>query len=278
MFEAIEYYQNLAEKFDSRILIVPGIIVVLIGLCIWLSGLRWKKILGALAGGGFFAAVVMSIGNYGTPIVLAAAFFGIVIGALVEKIMLGVSGTAMTAVMVLVIVSAITKQKRNNDMGYLNDNTKEYHLSQQNCPRWPEYEAADTVISPPQAMEITSKISSFIVSGIIDNIKSYSVLAFAAAGFTVLVAGFAALVMPRIFIATVSSLLGSAVIFAGMIMLLFYKGSKPVNYISEKSSFYAMVIAAMLIFGAMVQLVLSPPAAKQAEQSVPDKKRDGVKK
>ena len=43
MLEALEYYQSLAEKFQSQLLTVPGILVVLAGLCVWLAGLRWAE-------------------------------------------------------------------------------------------------------------------------------------------------------------------------------------------------------------------------------------------
>ncbi|MFA5291966.1 MAG: hypothetical protein WC496_02915 [Phycisphaerae bacterium] len=280
MFEALEYYQSLAEKFDSRILTVPGIVVVIVGLCVWLAGLRWRKILGALAGGGFFAALAVSIGSYSTGIVLAVILIGTVIGALIEKVMLGIFGASAAAVIVLVVISTNLRAKQYSDIEYLNslqEPTEEDILSQRYCPRWPEYEQRDIVISPPQAADITRQMASYVMAKIFDDIKSSSAGAFASAAFVMLAAAFAAFIIPRTFIAVVSSSLGSAVIFAGMIMLLFYKGSKPVNYIAEKSHFYIMVLAVMAAFGSIVQLVLSPPVAEQTKENMPDKK-DGDKK
>lgn len=262
MFEAIEYYQSLAEKFDGRILFVPGIIVVLLGLCIWLAGLRWRKILGALAGGSFCVAASVCFGNYDAAIILGAAAIGIIIGATIEKIILGIFGTALVAAIVLVIVTMIDKQRQSSDIA-----TKNY-------TRWSEYEESGVVINFLQAIEITKQTGLYILSGMIENIKSTSLIYAAAASTAMLIAGFIATIMPRIFIAVVSSSLGSAMIFAGMIMLFFYKGSKPVNYIWEKGTFCAMVTFAMIIFGTMVQLVLSPGSVKPIEKAVPDKNGD----
>jgi len=49
---------------------------------------------------------------------------------------------------------------------------------------------------------------------------------------------------------------GTILLFAGMILLLSYKGAEPISYISGKPSFYGMVFAAMVAFGAIEQLLL----------------------
>jgi len=49
--------------------------------------------------------------------------------------------------------------------------------------------------------------------------------------------------------------LGTMFIFAGMILLLLYKGSAPISAIFHKAPVYATVFAAMAAFGAVVQLV-----------------------
>jgi len=56
MLKLLEYYQSLAQKFQSQFLTGPGIAIVLAGLCVWLAGLRWKRLLGALAGAIIAAA------------------------------------------------------------------------------------------------------------------------------------------------------------------------------------------------------------------------------
>lgn len=280
MFEALEYYQSLAEKFDSRILTVPGIVVVIIGLCIWLAGLRWRKILGAIAGGGGFASAVVCIGSCGTPIVLAVIFIGIVIGAMVEKVTLGIFGTVAAAIVVLAVTSTNIRARQYSDIEYLStleEPTEEELLSGFYHPRWPEYEYRDIVITMPQAVEITRQMASYFVAKTVDNIKSSYAVAFASAIVILIAAGFAAVLVPRIFIAVTASSLGSAIIFAGMVMLLFYKRSEPVNCIAERSWFFAMTLTAIVVFGTMVQLVLSPPTATRAPDESKDEKKGDKK-
>jgi len=251
MFEALKYYQNLAERFQGQILIVPGMVIVLIGLCIWLAGLRWRRILGAIVGCAFFAAIALSFTNYGFQTVFVAVLLGVAIGAVADKGIIGIAGSVAAAMIVLVILSAALPRPRGSVV-----------LPEYSYPVLPEYEHNDKPIPTRDAIKLSKDMVSYFGYKVMDNIKTASIVAFVAAIVTLLVAGFAAFAMPRIFIAVVSSSLGSAVIFAGMVLLLFYKGSKPVNCIAEKDRFYIMVLAAMTVFGALVQLILSPAPKK----------------
>lgn len=79
-------------------------------------------------------------------------------------------------------------------------------------------------------------------------------------------AAIAALVMQKVFetdsviwkviSALCCAAMGTLFVFAGMILLLLYKGSLPVSTIGDKQSFYAGVFGVMIVFGAIVQLVL----------------------
>jgi len=52
------------------------------------------------------------------------------------------------------------------------------------------------------------------------------------------------------------SVLGTVLIFAGMILLLLHKGAVPVSIICSKSSYYATAFIAMTAFGTIEQLLL----------------------
>jgi hypothetical protein len=257
MYEVIEYYQSLAAKFDSRVMLVPGVAVVALGLCIWLAGLRWRKVLGATSGGVIFAVIGLCLGDYGCLMLAVVSIIGMVIGALVENITLGIFGVAASAVFVLAVVSMFCG-----------------NIDAQNYPRWPQYEQPDAVISCSQCVEITRTMGLFVLSKMIANVKSAMLVSVVAAMTAMLAVGLVAVVRPRVFIAVISSSLGSAVIFAGLIMLLFYKGFRLVGYMSGKAHYYAIVVFFMLVFGAVVQLVLSPSTAEQTNEHSPGKNGD----
>lgn len=52
------------------------------------------------------------------------------------------------------------------------------------------------------------------------------------------------------------SAIGTILIFAGMILLLFYKGAEPVSNIRDRPAFFAAVFCTMTAFGAAEQLLL----------------------
>jgi hypothetical protein len=137
---------------------------------------------------------------------------------------------------------------------------------------WPEYEQSDVVIPASAALEITTKTVEYFVGRTRKAIASAGVVSYAGGGLVAVIAVVAALAVSRLFIAVFSSSIGSAVIFTGMVILLFYKGSKPINCIAERPQFYVMVFAVMIIFGTIIQLILSPPVAKRIKTDSPDKK------
>ena len=61
---------------------------------------------------------------------------------------------------------------------------------------------------------------------------------------------------------------GTLIIFAGMIVLLLNKGAEPVSYINSRSSFFAVVLIAMVAFGTIEQLLFcrQPVTGKRAKK------------
>lgn len=67
----------------------------------------------------------------------------------------------------------------------------------------------------------------------------------------------------RLIPALCSTALGTLLIFAGMILLLLYKGSAPITHINDRQSFYATVCIAMIAFGTITQLLPCPPVRQK---------------
>jgi hypothetical protein len=251
MLEALEYYQSLAQKFPGKLLTGPGVVVVLIGLCIWLAGLRWRRIVGAFVGAATAAVGVFVSGKLLEQVLLPACIIGLFVGIVINRLVFGIFGGAAAALIIMIVlsVSPPTTEVAADDFIWNNS-----------YPTLPEYEQDDAKINSQQALQFTSQMAEFLIRKIESMIASSSIVVFAAAGLIVIFAVACALIVPRLFIAAVSSMLGSVIIFAGMIMLLFYKGSRPISCIVERSSFFISAFAAMIIFGTLVQLILSPPA------------------
>lgn len=285
MLEALEYYQSLAQKFQSQLLTGPGILIVLAGICIWLSGLRWKRILGALAGATIGAACVRLAGQCPAGIIMAACIIGLIIGAIVSEITLGLFDAALGALAVMIILAgSLTASASQMPAVEFLDANQEYNPDKitaddfitQSYPTWPQYEQMD-VIAAPAAIEITNKMALYFADRAKKIMNEAGTGIYAGAGFAVMIIIVFALVAGRLFVSVTSAMLGAGLIFTGMTILLFHKGSEPVGFIAQRPGFYWLIFTAMTVFGAFVQMVLSPPTAKPAEIKMEDKE-NGEKK
>lgn len=283
MLEALEYYQSLAQKFQGQLLTGPGIAIVLAGLCIWLAGLRWRRTLGAVAGAAIAVAGVLNFGDYPPPTVLGVCAVGLIAGVFINRIVLSVFGTIVGVLVVMVFLSGSSQAANQDDGIEFLDVDKAYNPDQirpddfvleNSYPTWPEYEQSDAVIPAPDAIKITTAMAGYFIGRTKKAVFSAGVVTYGGAALAAVIIMFFSLIAPRLFIAVFSAIIGSAVIFTGMIMLLFYKGSEPVSLIAAKAQFYGLVFGAMAAFGILVQLLLSPvmPVIMRADDS---KKNNG---
>ncbi len=284
MLEALEYYQSLAQKFQGQLLTGPGILIVLTGLCIWLSGLRWKRLLGALAGAAIAAAGVFAVGQYPAGIVLIACVIGLLTGALISEIVLGLFGAVISVLVVMIILAGGLAASENkapmvefydaNQNYNPDDITADDFVTEYPYPTWPQYEQKGVVIPAPQAIEITNEMASYFAGRAKKVIAEAGTGSYAGAGFAVIIIVVLAIAAGRLFVSVTAAMFGAGLIFAGMIILLFYKGSQPISYIAQRPGFYGLVFTAMTAFGAFVQLLLSPAKPKTIEIEV--KKKEGA--
>jgi len=223
-------------------------------------------IIGALAGAAIAAAVVFVFGGYSANVILIISAIGLLAGAIINRIVLGIFGAVASALIVMVVLAGgLAAAKVEPDMVEFQKTNKAYNPDEITAdnfvpeyPTWPEYEIGSVPIDVSDVLEITVKTAEYFAGKGKTAIASAGIVSFAGAAATAIAAIIAVLIVPRLFIAVVSSMLGSAIIFIGMIMLLFYKNSRPITHIADKPQFYAMAFGAMVIFGTIVQLILSP--------------------
>jgi hypothetical protein len=284
MLEALEYYQSLAQRFQSQLLTGPGIAIVLVGLCIWLAGLRWRRILGAVAGTAIAAVAVLNFGDYPSPIVWGACAVGLIAGVIVNRLVLSVFGTIIGVIVVMIFLSG-SLQAANYGEGikifdanhiYNPDHIKaDDFVSEYPYPTWRQYEQGGVVIPAPDAIKITAAMAGYFIGRAKRAVFSAGAVVYGGAAIAAVVIVFFSLITPRLFIAAVSAIIGSAVIFAGMIILLFYKGSEPISLITARAQFYGLVFGAMTAFGIIVQLLLSPSLSATIIRADDSKKDNG---
>lgn len=229
-----------AVRLSPLILVGPGLAVVVVGLFIWLGGLGFRKLLvavaGAICGGvfGFFA-----IGQNIVPAVFMAALLA-AIAIVFERLFIAILTAALAAVFAFVVLA-----------GPYVENSQQAALISPG-----EVSVQGPAISTRESAE---KMKAYIINAR-QKIKraglqmpAYHWAIIIVLGLIFVVAGFS---LWRLASALCCSVLGTTLIFAGMILLLLHKGAVPVSIICSKTSFYATVFIAMTAFGTCEQLLL----------------------
>lgn len=99
----------------------------------------------------------------------------------------------------------------------------------------------------------TNLVDAAGLKDVIANIHSYNWIIIAVIPIVLIAGG---ILVWRLTSALFYASGGTVLIFAGMILLLIYKGSMPISAIIDRQLFYAAVITAMIAFGTIVQLFL----------------------
>ncbi|MCD6394348.1 MAG: hypothetical protein J7M40_12670 [Planctomycetes bacterium] len=252
MAQALQNIEISALHFASQLLVPGGIVVVLAGLCIWLGGLRWLKFLAAGMGAmaGLIGACIFSDGS-ATPIIAAALIAG-GIGCFVNKPVVIFSGAAFAAVAALVIltmpaiVAAGDLKPPAHRMPYGEDGQRKMLT------------VSESVV------ELKGELL-FWTSTIASSVKQSSVATPAIACVAAVIVIGTGCAMPRFVAAITCASLGAVLIFVGMILVLLYKGARPLTGMYQMPAFFGIVVVAMVAFGACVQLLLCPGRTKKPQ-------------
>ena len=258
MLEFIQHFEQIAARFRPVVLIVPGLAAVLLGLFIWLGGLRFRRfiavVIGAVIGGvcGFFAA------GRNVTAALVSTGVGAGLGVIFKKIFIIILTAAIAALAGFVVLNWPAIENADNLKQfpeYRTPNDNEHFDIREVVEIMTEYIATFSAT----LREVCSQMPS----------RNWAVIA--AIGVIFIAAG---LFLWRITSAFCCSAVGTTLIFAGMILLLLYKGSEPLSSIYRSTSwYYIAVFAAMIAFGTIEQLLLFRPAPKKAKTVSPSGKQ-----
>jgi hypothetical protein len=236
MLEIARQLERTAVWFSPVVLIGPGLACVLLGLFIWLGGLGFKRILvatvGAVSGGicGFFIS--------GRNIVPAAVSAGLaaVIAIMLERIFIAILAGVLAAVLGFAVLAGPYIEKAGRATSVEWDEVR--NLSTQQT-----VESAKAYIT-----DFVAETKWILSQMPIYNWAIIVVLAviFSAAGFF----------QRRLTSAFCCAALGTMLVFAGMVLLLLYKGAAPVSRICQNQLFYQGIFGVVTAFGTVEQLLL----------------------
>jgi len=247
MLEVLREFEQGAIRFSPLVLILPGVVAVVVGLFVWLGGLGFRSIMAGLVGAISGIAFGFLVAGRNVVWAVNSAVVCAVIAVIFQRFFFAMLIAALAAAIGFVVLAG----------PYIKQVESTTPIS------W------DTASVQGETLNIHESIRMIKVytTDVGERIKqSYSLIPLhkwaiiAALVVAFLIIG---LLLRRICSALSCATLGTMLIFAGMILVLLYKGSAPISRISAKSSFYGLVFLAMVAFGTIEQLVLCVRAKRQ---------------
>jgi len=250
MVEILKSFEQVAGRFSPAVLVLPGLVMAALGLVTWLAGMCRRRLIlglvGALTGGlaGFF----ISQQNLIVGVLAGGGLAAFAAGAprLFVAVVLAWLG-------VVVAFGVLAKGQLFQQQGLL--------LSGQTLG------PAETKFTAQQSLDV---VQAYVLDvrdriGTIARQRIPADLAIlAGVGAGLLIVG---LLLARLAGAMICSVVGSGLVFAGLILLLIYKGSTPVARMEQQGAFYGLVLLGMIAFGTLEQLLLCPQPARSREGS-----------
>ncbi|UCD50364.1 MAG: hypothetical protein JSW27_22910 [Phycisphaerales bacterium] len=248
MVEILKSFEQVAVRLSPIVLVLPGLASAALGLFIWLGGLGFRLLLLALMGAltGAFCSLWI-VGQNPAAMVL-----------------LGLLGTAVAVVFQRFFTAAL--------LGGL------VGIAVFLMVAWPSLAVLEkTLVGRPEAEDSTAALS---VEESLDMIRVYTLdvtdaierggtqleaSRWAVVAATVLTLLLVGLLFRHAGAALTCAILGTEMIFAGLILLLLFKGSRPVARIEARAPFFGLVFVAMVVFGTLEQWILCRRADRRAQ-------------
>lgn len=259
MLEVLLNFEEAAGRLSPIVLIGPGLIAVLIGLFVWLGGLGLKKLLaaatGAVSGGtcGFFLIdqnIIAAIGMAAAAAAIAVIF---------QKLFIVILTALLAAIVGFVVLATLSNGKAK---AAISTNQKKTSA---------QLETLDV----SQSVELVKAYTVDITARIKQICREMPIHYWGILLVLVVICVVVGCALYRLTSAFCCATLGTTLVFVGMISLLLYKGSTPIDIINHKPSFYGVILGAMIAFGTIEQLFLCRRPKKQSTKTKPaaDKKQ-----
>lgn len=255
MLETFQNFEQTAGQLSPVILTVPGIILVLAGLFVWLGGLGFRKvmvvIIGAVAGGacGFFMT--------GANIILTtfSACAGTVVAIIFEKVFITIMAVCLAVALgFAVLAGAYIESPYPGQAVQVQDGTEP--------------------VGVKQSLEIIEAYTANFFGGIKWACREVPAYGWAVMTMLAVLFGLSGFFLWRLTSVLYCSAFGTVLVFGGMVLLLLYKGAEPISRIGANGSFYGGIFAAMTGFGTIEQLLLCAGAGKKEKKEADKDKED----
>lgn len=235
MIEILENFEQVAGRLSPAVIVVAPVILTGAGLVIWLGGIGFRRVSLALAGviiGGVFVfATGIRRPAVAVSSILAAAFVAVILPRLFTAVL---SATLLSAVLFVVLAWPLLAAPASNVR----------------------------TVSGQQSFSARESLDLMRAYGLdlADNIKRAGKELVLVRWLIVVVVGLVLFASGLLFRhaagALACSLLGTALIWVGLAVLLMYKGSMPVRRIEQNALAYGLAAVGMVAFGTLEQYAL----------------------
>jgi hypothetical protein len=251
MLRTLQNLEEVSLQMTPVVVVLPGLVLLGIGLCLWLGGLRWNRVVAGIIGAmsGALCGVLFGKGHQ----VFASSVMTLVgasLGSVFRKTVVILVGGVVTTAIGLVVFS----------LPFLSDESN--------------WQAQEGGINIPGGSEerlsagdsvgvLKSQVVGFFtgVRNCVSQVKPLGFVTSIIAGLVIIGCG---LFAPRFIVAAISAMLGTGIIFAGMNFLLLYKGAEPMTRIYHAGTFYKLVVLVMIAFGTAVGLLVCSDTGKKS--------------
>jgi len=246
MLEIAQNFEQMTATLSPIILIAPGLVCVIVGLFVWLGGLGFRRLLVAVVGavGGCICGFFIIGRNVMSAMISAGA--AVVIAIIFERFFITILTAALAAAIgIAVLAGPYIENSQEPIQNY-------YPFNQEKISNRSPY------INIHESIHILKVHTVFFTNEIKQaclQMPAYNWIIIAAL-VTIFIMG--GLFLWRLTSALCCATLGTLLVFAGMILLLLYKGAAPISSISRRTLFYAAVFIVMIVFGTIEQLLLCP--------------------
>ncbi|MHC4461114.1 MAG: hypothetical protein ACYS30_06725 [Planctomycetota bacterium] len=264
MLEIAQNFEQMSVRLSPIVLIVPGLTAVIVGLFVWLAGLRFRRVIVAVLGA--FSGSICGLFIIGRNVMAAAALAVVaaLIAATLHRVFIAILAACLAAALGFAV-------------GYL---VKPYvGISEETIPTNP---SRLPVRGPALSVDESVHLMKGYLIDVGDKIRQAcsQMPLYNWAIIVVLVVIFISgeFYFWRLTTALYCATLGTLLVFTGMILLLLYKGAEPISSISRGTLFYLGVFVAMIVFGTIEQLLLCPRLESRAirrKEAKKDKERGG---
>ncbi|HSW01592.1 MAG TPA: hypothetical protein VLI39_15590 [Sedimentisphaerales bacterium] len=249
MVEILKSFEQVASRFSPAVLVLPGLTLTGLGLVTWLAGMCRRRLIPGLAGALTGGLAMFFVG--GQNLLIASLTAGGI-----AAFAAGAPRLFVAVVLALLGVSVGFGVQARGQLFQQHDLLLSSQTLRQTETRFTVQESLD--VAQAYVLDVVDVLDRAIARQWVP--ADLAALAGVGAGLLI-----GALLAPRMAGALTCSLIGSGLVFAGLTLLLIYKGSTPVARMEQQSAFYGLALLGMGAFGTLEQLLLCPPSGRDRE-------------